>query len=252
MAELRALIFDVDGTLAETEFGHLRAFNLTFSDHGLAWEWSDELYGKLLEITGGKERLRHYINHYQPPMPDVADFDEFIAQLHRDKTDCYRRVLTEKPLPLRSGVARLLREARAANLILAVATTTHAENVHALLQHSLAPDAVEWFSVIAAGDVVPTKKPAPDIYHYALEKLGLDANQCIAFEDSRNGLLSAIGAGIPTLVTPGYYTQQQNFAEGLLVVDHLGEPDAGFKVLQGEVGEARYVDVALLRKLASA
>lgn len=251
MAELRALIFDVDGTLAETERdGHRVAFNETFKNHQLDWIWSDELYGELLTVTGGKERMKFYLQQYQPKLPELDDLDNFIAQLHKEKTSRYNTIVSDGQLPLRRGIKRLLLEAREAGLILAIATTTSPQNVITLLEHSLDPESATWFSVIAAGDVVPAKKPAPDIYLYALEKLQLRPENCIAFEDTQNGLKSALGAKIHPIITVSYYSKTEDFTGASLVVDHLGEPELPCQVQRGQLSE-NYVNVAALRQLAS-
>lgn len=250
MRELQALIFDVDGTLADTERdGHRVAFNRAFAEAGLDWEWSPELYGELLAVTGGKERIRHYLDRYRPDFPRPEDLDGFIAELHGAKTRHYTRLLAGGGLPLRPGVARLLREARTEGVRLAIATTTTPANVTALLEHSLAPDAPAWFDVIAAGDVVPAKKPAPDIYHHALDALGLEAADCIAFEDSHNGILASRGAGLGTVVAVNDYTRNHDFTGALLVVDQFGESERPFRVLAGDPGDARWLDLALVRRL---
>jgi HAD superfamily hydrolase (TIGR01509 family) len=250
MSELVALLFDVDGTLADTERdGHRVAFNAAFRDAGIDWDWDEPLYGELLAVTGGKERMHYYLDRYRPNWPRPQDLDELIARLHEEKTVHYTQMLAEGRVSLRPGVKRLLEEARAAGLRLAVATTTTPANVTALLRHGLAPDGVEWFAVIAAGDIVPEKKPAPDIYHWALEQLGLRPDQCLAFEDSENGIRSSLGAGLATLVTINGYTQAQDFDGAELVLDHLGEPDLPFTVLAGDAGGATYVDVPLLRRV---
>lgn len=250
MSELKALIFDVDGTLADTERdGHRVAFNRAFADAGLDWDWSEALYGELLAVTGGKERIRHYLDRYNPGFERPPELDAFIAGLHRAKTDHYTRLLAEGGIPLRPGVRRLLDAARREGLRLAIATTTTPANVQALLEHALDPDSVGWFDVIAAGDVVPAKKPAADIYELALAELGLSPAECLAFEDSENGILSARGAGLATLVTVNEYTRDHDFSEALLVLDHLGEPELPFSVLTGDPAGAHYVDLELLRAL---
>ena len=150
------------------------------------------------------------------------DFDALVAALHATKTEHYVRLVASGQLPLRPGVARLINEARAAGLRLAIATTTTPENVEALLRAAMAPDAMTWFEVIGAGDVVPAKKPAPDIYHWVLERLDLAPDACLALEDSENGLAASLGAGIPTLITENAYTRGQNFTGALAVLPDLG------------------------------
>jgi HAD superfamily hydrolase (TIGR01509 family) len=249
-ADLKALIFDVDGTLAETERdGHRVAFNRAFHDVGLDWDWSQEFYAGLLGVAGGKERIRHYIDRYTTGFDTSNDLDTFISDLHKLKTRHYLALLNAGAIPLRPGIARLLQEARGVGLDLAIATTTSPENVTTLLKSTLDKAAPSWFKVIAAGDIVPEKKPAPDIYHYVMHRLRRTADQCIAIEDSRNGLLAAHAANIETIITVNGYSRQQDFAEALLVIDQIGEPTRPFKVLQGEAKEALYLTVGVIRKL---
>jgi HAD superfamily hydrolase (TIGR01509 family) len=220
--KLQALIFDVDGTLADTERdGHRPAFNAAFAEHGLAWRWDDVLYGKLLAVTGGKERIRHFAQEHDPAFLARTDAEDLIRALHATKTSHYLSLLNKGGIPLRPGVAQLIQEARTARLRLAIATTTTPENVTTLLAASLAPDAAGWFEVIGAGDVVPAKKPAPDIYDWVLERLGLPATACLAIEDSTAGLRSALAAGLPTVVTESEYTRDQDFRGALAVLPDL-------------------------------
>lgn len=250
MCELKALIFDVDGTLADTERnGHLPAFNRAFAQAGLNWYWTAELYGELLAVTGGKERIRYYIEKHQPSFQAPGDLGEFIGALHRAKNAFYAEMVAGGEVPLRPGVKRLLLEAQQEGIRLAIATTTSLENVETLLEHSLDPDAVSWFEVIAAGDMVGAKKPAPDIFHYALQALHLDADACLAIEDSANGLRAALEAEVNTLVTVSDYTRNERFAGAALVVDQLGEPGNKMSVLAGDAEGAAWVDVALLRRV---
>lgn len=252
MTDLKALIFDVDGTLADTEKdGHRIAFNLAFRKAGLDWDWDAELYGKLLAVTGGKERILHYLDVYNTEFQRPENLQEFIAGLHRSKTDFYTELLGGGKIPLRPGVRRLLEEARAAGLRLAIATTTTPANVSALLRNTLGPDGESWFEIIAAGDVVPAKKPAPDIYFYALEKMNLAAEHCLAFEDSENGIKSSMGAKLTTIITINDYTRDHDFNDAALVLDQLGEPGQPFTVIKGEV-EGDYVNIDLLQKLHAA
>jgi len=250
MSDLKALIFDVDGTLADTERnGHRPSFNKAFTDAGLNWVWSVELYGVLLAVTGGKERIRHYIEHYQTTFQAPGDLGEFIAGLHRAKNAYYAEMVAAGEIPLRPGVKRLLLEAQREGIRLAIATTTSRENVETLLEHSVDPDAASWFEVIGAGDVVAAKKPSPDIFHYTLDALGLPPEECLAIEDSANGLRSALAAGVKTVVTVSDYTRHERFTGASLVVDNLGEPGQAITVLAGDANGAAMIDMAALRRI---
>ena len=245
---LKALLFDVDGTLADTERdGHRPAFNAAFREFGLDWDWDVALYGELLAVTGGKERMKYYVERFRPDYERPADFEDLVAELHKAKTRHYTKLLAEGGIPLRPGVERLLREARAAGLILGVATTTTPENVTALLRHSLAEDGADWFAVIAAGDIVPAKKPAPDIYVWAMQQLGLSPEECLAFEDSENGIRASRGAGLKTVVTVNDYTLDHDFTGALAVLTDLGDGDTPYRRLDASgQGEQGYVDVERL------
>lgn len=222
--KLQALIFDVDGTLADNERdGHRVAFNQAFDDAGLDWHWDVALYGKLLAVAGGKERIQYFLAEYHPGRLAEPGVEAMIAELHEAKTAHYIALVSSGKLPLRPGVTRLINEARQAGLRIAIATTTSPENVTALLEHSLAPGASEWFECIGAGDVVPAKKPAPDIYHWVLERMQLAPAEALAIEDSENGLRSAQGAGLATVVTVNDYTAAQAFDGAIQQLADLGE-----------------------------
>ena len=250
MSDLQALLFDVDGTLADTERdGHRVGFNLAFQEAGLDWDWTVELYGSLLSVAGGKERILHFLSTELPGFEPPEDLNTFIAKLHKAKTRHYTQLLAEGRIPLRPGVNRLIQEAREAGIRLAIVTTTTPANVTALLENTLGKDSLSWFELIAAGDVVPAKKPAPDIYVYTLETMKLQANQCLAFEDSYNGVISSSTIGIPTVITVNDYTRDHDFSGATLVLDQLGDPDQPFQSLSGDPGSATYFDLALAQQI---
>jgi HAD superfamily hydrolase (TIGR01509 family) len=220
IARARALIFDIDGTMAETEEVHRRAFNDAFSRAGLNWYWDQATYGQLLRVAGGKERI-HAFAMRKRTMPLLSNRE--IAELHRIKTARYAELIATGGCPLRPGVEALLRNARRRSQRLAIATTTSRANIDALLSVTLGEDWAEWFEAIVAGDDVPEKKPAPDVYLVMLARLSLPASRCIAIEDSRNGLVAASRAGIPVLFTRSAYFRDDDCSEALLAVDELTE-----------------------------
>lgn len=232
---LKALIFDVDGTLADTEEAHRHAFNAAFRAAGVGWHWSVALYGDLLDVAGGKERIRHYWQQRDPRGATAPDAAARIDHLHALKTGCYARLVDGGRLPLRPGILRLIREARAVGLPLAIATTTTPANIDALLRTPLGPGWRSLFAAVCDAGTTSVKKPAPDVYLCALAALGVAAAECLAIEDSANGLAAARAAGIPTLVTPTAYTRHQCFDGALLRVERLDDP-------------ANPVDLAALRR----
>ncbi len=224
---LDALIFDVDGTLAETEEVHRAAFNAQFEEDGLGWHWDQPMYKRLLDVTGGKERITHFIATEKPAsLPKIADgqtMADAIAAMHRRKTDIYNRMVASGGLTLRPGVEAVIRHAGQAGMRLAIATTTSLPNVESLLAATLGSEGAGRFEVIAAGDQVQKKKPAPDVFLLALERLGLAPERCLALEDSLNGLQSARAAGLATIITRSAYTNGQDFTGVLAVVDTLSD-----------------------------
>jgi HAD superfamily hydrolase (TIGR01509 family) len=220
---LQALIFDCDGVLVDTERdAHRVGFNLAFAEHGIDADWSVELYAKLLMTAGGKERMRAYFDEFGWPAAaaDDAAKDALIADLHKTKTRITSEIVTS--LPVRPGILRIIDEARAAGVRLGVCTTSNPKFIDAVLD-LFGAERKAAFEFVHAGDVVPKKKPAPDIYLLALETLGLPASECVVIEDSRNGLLAATGAGLTTLVTVSTYTADEDFSEAARVVPELGD-----------------------------
>jgi len=243
MSELKALIFDVDGTLAETEEQHRLAFNAAFHDAGLPYQWSVDRYRELLGVTGGKQRMAAFFAGIGDTTSPAA-----IAELHRAKNRIYAEAVADGQVRLRTGIARLLMEAREAGLRLAIATTTSRENLLALL-HATMGSAHRIFEVMVTGEDVAVLKPDPEVYLKALTQLGLPAENCLAFEDSVVGLESATRAGLRTVVTPSLYTSHHRFGPAALVVSSLGEPGSPPRVCQGGLAPDTHVDLAVLRGL---
>lgn len=247
---LKALLFDVDGTLSDTERdGHRVAFNQAFNEYNLDWNWSIDTYGELLAVTGGKERMKFFSEKYLSPDELPDNLDSLIPELHQAKTRHYTELLAGGAIPLRPGVERLINEARQRGFRMAIVTTTTPENVTALLTHTLGVESIEWFEVIAAGDIVPAKKPAPDIYTFAMDAMKLTADECIAFEDSENGIKSSAAANLATIITINDYTKDHNFSEACIVLDQMGEPGQAFSVIKGNAEGATYLDCDLVTKL---
>jgi HAD superfamily hydrolase (TIGR01509 family) len=226
-----ALIFDCDGVLADTErFGHLPAFNQMFEEFGLPVRWSEEEYGEKLKIAGGKERMASLLTPgfvREAGLPtDPEGQRETVARWHRRKSEIYTEMVAAGRLPGRPGVARIVGEALDAGWALAVCSTSSEASVRAVLEHVVGPDQASRFALVLAGDVVPAKKPAPDIYLMAVEHLGVAPAEAVVVEDSRNGLLAAAGADLACVVTVSSYTRHEDFAEAVLVVSSLGDPGA--------------------------
>ena len=220
---LQALVFDVDGTLADTERFHLAAFNQAFAAEGLDWHWDEPLYTQLLEVSGGKERILRYWRRTRGHLLDVdgAGVCDTVERLHLAKTAAYEAMVNAGEVELRPGVLALLDEAARRGLQLAIATTTSPVNVAALLRRAMGPHWRLHFSAICDASSAPLKKPHPQVYRQVLDAIGLPPGACVAFEDSWNGLRAASAAGIPTLVTPTHFTAQHDFTGALRVLDSL-------------------------------
>jgi HAD superfamily hydrolase (TIGR01509 family) len=222
---LQALIFDVDGTLADTEAAHLAAFNHAFAQEGMDWHWDEAHYTELLNVSGGKERMLHHWQQVQPDLMDIggAGVRDTINRLHELKTAAYEAAVQDGAVSLRPGVLRLMDEAARSGLRLAIATTTSPVNIAALLTKAIGPDWRSHFVAIGDASTAPDKKPHPQVYLQMLAAMELPGWECLAFEDSANGLAAATAAGIPTVITPTSYTAHHGFAEALRVLPDLSE-----------------------------
>jgi len=224
--KLQALLFDCDGVLAETERdGHRVAYNQAMRELGINAEWSEEEYGELVLISGGKERLLFYFNKDRSRFPFDKYNDDLIKSIYLRKTDIFKSLVNSGSLPPRSGIARIFREAHEKGLFLFTCSTSHRESVETLIYHNYGKDCLGWFTKLYCGDVVTKKKPAPDIYLLAKDEFNLDVNCCFVIEDSRNGLLAARNAGMHCFVTQSFYTSDEDFSEADAVTTCLGDPE---------------------------
>ncbi|HEY9078766.1 HAD family hydrolase [Magnetovibrio sp.] len=208
---MKAVIFDVDGTLADTEDAHREAFNDAFAKAGLDWVWDRDLYKHLLKVTGGKQRIRFFLEERDPEFLQRDDIDELIPALHKSKTDFFVARLQNGQVPLRPGIEDLINECRAKDMTIAIATTTTPVNVETLLRVNLGDESLNWFACIGDGGKVPVLKPEPDVYNWVLDQLGLEAKETLALEDSRNGLVACERAHVPCLIVTNDYTLGQDF-----------------------------------------
>ncbi|MBK7547272.1 MAG: HAD-IA family hydrolase [Rhodoferax sp.] len=220
---LSALIFDVDGTLADTESAHRAAFNEAFAEVGRDWVWDEALYTRLLEVSGGKERILHYWQQIQPDLKQIGSsgVQDTVNRMHELKTAAYERAVQDGAVQLRPGVLRLIESAYQEGLRLAIATTTSPVNIAALLRTAIGPDWMHYFSVVEDASTAPQKKPHPQVYLQTLKRLQVPVQECLAFEDSANGLKAAVKAGLATLITPNSFTAHHDFTGALRVLPTL-------------------------------
>lgn len=244
----KALIFDVDGTLAETEEVHRQAFNNTFADAGLDWYWGREHYRQLLTTSGGKERIRRHIIEEDPSQNQREDLTDWIRKLHKSKTRHYTNIIAAGEIELRPGIERIIHQTHESGLRLAIATTTSMTNITALFAATLGSEVLEWFEVIGAAEQALVKKPDPAVYQWVLEQLEVSASECLALEDTHNGVCASLGAGIPVLVTQSYYSKGEDFSGALAVLSDLGEPEEPCQVLVGVQIDSPIINLEQLQR----
>jgi HAD superfamily hydrolase (TIGR01509 family) len=255
---LRAILFDVDGTLADTEaLGHRPAYNRAFREMGLPFRWGPKLYRKLLKQPGGRERIRHFLTNYERKLGEqqsqiAANLDSFVARIHDLKSRYFKRYMRRGSVPLRAGIARLMRESHASGVQIAIVTNASRKTLLPVLRYSMGPELAAEVAVIASGEEVGNKKPAPDLYHLAMERLGVSPRDCIALEDSEMGLNAATSAGVCAVVTVNADTQEQNFSKAALVVSSLGEPGAPARIIRGQIQGHPWVTLHTLQRLCDA
>ena len=243
--KIEGIIFDVDGTIADTEDIHRQAFNKAFSKFDLNWYWSKEKYHELLFISGGKERITRCLAEDNATKKNTG----FIEKLHKCKSECYRSILLSSDISLRPGVKRLITEAKEKNIKIGIATNSSTENLQALIKKTFKVEPEKLFNTIVTNNIIIDKKPSPEVYYRALKNLELSANKCIAVEDTANGNASAIRAGLRTVITTHAYTADNDFDGASLVLNNLGEPEEGFCVDEKFYCKKNYVDIELLNKI---
>ncbi|MDD3762150.1 MAG: HAD-IA family hydrolase [Nevskiales bacterium] len=252
---LQAILFDVDGTLADTEaLGHRPAYNRAFRKLGLEFRWGPKLYRRLLKLPGGRERLRYYVTHYQPDLGEQqaevdTNLDAWVAKVHELKSKYFRRRMRQGRVPLRPGIARIIRDARSQGVRVAIVTNASLKTLKPVLRYCLGPELAREITVIASGEEVAHKKPAPDLYQLAMQRLGVSTQDCVALEDSEMGLKAATAAGVAAVVTVNSDTLEQDFSSAQLVVSSLGEPGAPAAVLKGKLLGHPWVTIDSLRRI---
>jgi len=251
MRKLKAIIFDVDGTLAATEETHRQAFNAAFKEFDIPFQWSVSEYIELLNISGGKERILKFLQSKEFKAPVNGSLRDYTLKVHQRKSEIYREKLIAGHIGLRNGVERLIKEARQKGISMAIATSTSTANVETVLKSALSEDALSYFETLVSCDLVADKKPSPAVYQYALANLGLKPENCIVIEDTSNGNRSALAAGIQTVISTHPLTVDEDFTGASLIIDQLGEPEKHFTVSSGNSYGAGYVDVDLLEKIIS-
>jgi HAD superfamily hydrolase (TIGR01509 family) len=247
---LEALVFDLDGTFVDTDEMHRRAFNQAFLEFELGFDWKPDMYETLLTVSGGADRIRHFIDGRPLSQDQKLALHAVVPAVHREKTRIYGELLSHNAVKLRSGVRRLFGEARQAGLQIGVVATSASANMQPLILSVLGREGASGIRAFVSADRVPQKKPAPDIYMLAASMLGVAPEYCAAFEDSTNGVLAAKAAGLFTIATPSRWTRSQDFSRADVCLSELGEPDAPLNDADAAlIGGAKYVGLAEVRAL---
>ncbi len=248
---LSAVLFDVDGTIAETEEIHRKSFNESFKEFNLDWFWDEAIYKELINIGDGIERIDYYIKRAWPEMMEYKNLTKYINSIHKVKNEIFEDYILESEIKPRPGVVRLIKELKENKVRIAIVSSTSESNLLTLFREGLNIDPINTFDLIAHGECTKNKRPSPEIYEWILEKLRLPPQSCIAIEDSLRGVESAKNASVNILVTPSTFTKDEDFSDAKLVVSNLGEPDAPFDKIKGKVYGNNYVNIDLLTKLLS-
>lgn len=244
MTRIKALIFDVDGTLVDTEELHRQAFNQVFLDFKLGWNWSPDLYAELLAYSGGADRIAAYVQRLDLSEAEAAYLQQIVPMVHREKTIIYTDLVSECALRPRPGVTRLIEEALRAEVEVGAVATSAFRDVRGLLSATLGADMAAHIEPVVCAEFVSHKKPAPDLYLLALNMLRLPAESCVAFEDSANGVAAAKAAALYTVATPSRWTRTQNFAAADLILSSLGDLDHPLDALESDlIGGGRYLEL---------
>ncbi len=244
---LKAIIFDVDGTLGETEPVHREAFNAAFRAEGLEWHWSPALYREICQIPGGRERLYNYVEKHHPECMERFEAEDLYLKIHRRKTRMFGRLLEDSGTSLRTGVGRLITDARSAGILLGVCTTSQLETFEILVINALGFEAISWFKAVVSGKDVQKRKPDPEGYVKVLKKLRLTPSEAVVIEDSPTGVQAARAAGIRVIAAPSDLTREGEFSGAEILLSDLGEPGMPFEVLEGDPRGYSYASVRSIR-----
>ena len=247
--KLSAVLFDVDGTIAETEEYHRKSFNESFKEFNLDWFWDEAIYKELINVGGGKERIMYHIKRAWPEMLNYKNLSKYIDSIHKIKNEIFEDFMKDMVIKPRKGVIRLINELKERKIRLAIVSSSSESNILNLFNNALKININEKFDIIAHGDITKNKKPSPEIYEWTLEKMRLPPQSCLAIEDSPRGMESALRANINVIVTPSILTSGEKFDGAKLVVSDLGEFDEPFQKISGKDFGYKYVCYDMLQKI---